>query len=512
MCKRSFLVAVAALMILASVGVAEVKEIAPRVYFREGDAERGQANGGYIICDDFVIAIEAPDPGAAAEMLKDIRTHTDRPVRYLIITHDHPDHTGGVGSFIDEGSTVIAHEALRRKYADSGRPGSFIGVNDKLVLTAGATTIEVFTNGRAHTPTDLFVYLPQSGVLFTGDVVVNMSAAWLNESDIDNWIDTLKLLDGLGASWVCPGHGAAFEPQSAADEAADGIGRLRTYLVSLRDEVAFQVVQGRSLEVTAGNVKVEGSEKYCADDKAFADHVRAAYRQVTAPLPKPPPGLTPRALVLIGDHYHPPAYIRPPLEAAFKKIGMPAQFVYDVRKLTASNLEGFRLLVILRDGMVWPKNDRDPAWWLTPEQAKAIDEFVANGGGYLALHNATALQRLGPDHTAYQDILGSSYNGHGAGDEKFTVRVVNNDHPVTRGVKDFPAVDERHRPTMHADNAVMLLESISGDKKAVNGYVRTHGRGRVCHLANGHNRAVLEHEEMQKLITNAALWCCGIER
>ncbi|NQT21766.1 MAG: ThuA domain-containing protein [Planctomycetes bacterium] len=513
MFKRSLFAGAVALLGAFSAGTAAMTEIAPGVYFREGDVERGQANSGYIICDTFVVAVDAPDPKVAAEMYRDIRTHTDRPVRYLIITNAHRDHQGGVGFFTDEGSTVIAHEKLRREYADSGRPGSFLGVADKLALTAGGTAMEVFTNGTAHSPTDLLVYLPQSGVLFTGDVVVNMPNARLKESDIDNWIDTIGLVDKLGASWVCPGHGEAFEPRGGAVEAAqDCIGRLRNYLVSLRDEVAFQVVQGRSLEATVGNVRVQGSEKFADDDKAFADHVGAVYGQLTAPLPKPPPGLAPRALALIGDHYHPPAYIRPPLEAAFKKIGMQVEFLYDTRKLTASNLKGFSLLLVLRDGMNWPNNDRESVWWLTPEQTKAIDEFIAAGGGYLAMHNATALEGLGPAATAYRDILGSSYNGHGAADEKFTVRVVKRDHPVTRGVDDYRAIDERHRPEIHVDDAVILLESISGDNKAVNGYVRIHGKGRICHLANGHVQAILEHTEMQKLITNAALWCNGIER
>ncbi len=68
------------------------------------------------------------------------------------------------------------------------------------------------------------------------------------------------------------------------------------------------------------------------------------------------------------------------------------------------------------------------------------------------------------------------------------------------------------KPKIHVDDAIILLEAIAGEKKSVNGYVRTHGKGRICHLANGHQRAMLENAEMQKLITNAALWCSGIEK
>jgi len=483
---------------------AEVTEVAPGVYFRLGDVERGQANGGYVVCDNSVVVIEAPNPEASAEMLREIRKLTDRPVRHLIITHGHWDHDRGADAFIEKGITVIVHENLRRQYAQSGKAGSILGVSDKLVLTVDGKTIEVFTRGTAHSPTDVFVRLPEEGVLFTGDAVVNMPTAWLGECDIENWIDTLASLSKLGATKICPGHGPAGGPEI--------VEAFRKYLVDLRDEVAFQVAQGRSLETTLKNADVPGRRKYCLDDNAFADHVKAVYRQLTAELPPPPPRIAPRALALIGDHYHRPAYIRPPLEAAFKEIGMPVCFVYDVTKLTAANLRGFSLLVVLRDGMIWPDNDRRSVWWLTDEQQKALDEFIGKGGGYLSLHNSTALKCLGPQQNPYRDILGGSYNGHGAVDEKFTVHVINKDHPVTRGVSDYAVVDERHDPKIHADDAIILLEAVSGDKRSVNGYVRLHGKGRICHLANGHNAEALSNPSMQKLIANAALWCCGVEK
>ena len=360
----------AAVALTCCLARAEVIEVASGVYFRLGDVERGQANGGYIVCDNSVIAIEAPNVEASAEMFDEIRKLTDKPISHLIITHGHWDHDRGADAFIKKGATVIVHESLRQRYAESGKAGSFLGVSGRLTLTAGGRTIEIFTRGTAHSATDIFVRLPKEGVLFTGDAVVNMPSAWLGECDIENWIDTLASLRESGANKICPGHGPVCGP-----EILEAFGN---YLVDLRDEVAFQVTQGRSLETTPANVDVSGRPKYCLNDDAFADHVKAVYSQLTADLPPPPTGLTPRALVLIGDHYHRPAYIRPPLEAVFEEIGMPARFLYDVTKLTAENLRGFSLLVVLRDGMIWPDNDRQSVWWLTDEQQKALDQLEAN--------------------------------------------------------------------------------------------------------------------------------------
>jgi len=491
----------------AAAGATELKKVAPGVFFRFADVARGQGNGGFIVCKDCVVAIEAPNAEAVAEMYDEAKKISDKPVKYLIITHGHWDHDGGLDAFLKKGVTVIVHNKLRTAYAEKKLEGTFIGVGDKLTLAGGGKTIELLTFGTSHSASDMFIYLPDEKVLFTGDTVVSMPACWLGESDIQNWIDTIGKLGKLSVKTVCPGHGQAGGTELLANQAA--------YLVHLRDEVAYQVSQGRTYEVALENVKLPEGEKWAMGD-SLKDHVKAAYTQLTADPPETQLDATLRALVLIGDHYHPPAYIRPPLEQAFREIGMPAQFIYDVTKLNAKTLKGVRLLVVLRDGMVWPnptkeKPEGDAQWWMTDEQEKAIADFVSNGGGYLALHNCTALRRIDGQQCLYRDVLGSSYAGHGAADEKFTVRVVKADHPVTAGVKDYQASDERHDPPLYGEGITVLTEAISGDKKSVNGYVRTYGKGRVCHLANGHNIEMLQEPNMQRMIKNAALWCCGIE-
>ena len=488
---------------MASERLSNLSEVAPGVYFRLGDMGRGQCNGGYIICDDYVIAIEAPNPEASSEMFDEVKKLSDKPVRFLVITHGHWDHDGGIDAFTEKGVTVICNEILRNRYVENNKSGSYIGVADRLTLTDNGKSIVFFTTGTVHSDTDIFTLLPGKGVLFTGDSVVNAHSPWMGECDIQNWIDTLKFLDKLEVKSVCVGHGPV--------AGGEVLGNLANYLTNLRDEVGYQIAQGRTFETTLQQVNVPARKEWLVDDNSFSDHVKSVYTQLTAELPELQPSLMPRALVLIGDHYHPPAYIPPSLEPVFQKIGMPAQFIYDVTKLNARNLKGIRLLVILRDGMNWPEPDGKNVFWMTEEQEKAIAEFVSNGGGFLSLHNSTALRRLDDKPSLYRDVLGSSYNGHGPGDEKFDVRVVNSDHPITRGVKAYVAIDERHTPIIHADDITLLMEAVSGDKTSVNGYVRTYGKGRVCHLANGHNLEVLTNPEMQKLMTNAALWCCGID-
>jgi len=314
---------------------------------------------------------------------------------------------------------------------------------------------------------------------------------------------------------------------AASLSCATGPGDTRTYLLSLRDQVAAQVCQGRSLEATLAQlltphqedygrpylVGVPGREKFARDDRAFAAQVRAAYQQLTAEPTAPPNDGKPRAIALIGDHYHPPGLIRPPIEAAMKPAGVTTDFLYDVTKLTAAALKHYRLLIILRDGMNWsdPAANR-PQWWMTDSQEQAIIAFVRAGGGILALHNANALKPWAEKENPAPilRVLGSQYDSHGAPREGYRVRVLAKDHPVTRGIADFTATGEHHRPRPLATDMVRLLESTAEGETCLAGYVRTEGKGRVAYLAFGHNREVLELPDVQRLLANSARWCCGV--
>ncbi|MEI6915142.1 MAG: ThuA domain-containing protein [Armatimonadota bacterium] len=146
---------------------------------------------------------------------------------------------------------------------------------------------------------------------------------------------------------------------------------------------------------------------------------------------------------------------------------------------------------------------------MTDQQEQVLADFVGGGCGFLALHNSTALRCIDDTPTLYRDVLGSSYSGHGPADEHFEVRIEDAGHFVAAGVKDYPAVDERHWPVMHTDDATILTRAYSDTGTSVNGYVRTYGKGRVCYLANGHTAEMLGCDSMQTLMNNATRWCSG---
>src|SRR5690349_21583401 len=118
----------------------------------------------------------------------------------------------------------------------------------------------------------------------------------------------------------------------------------------------------------------------------------------------------PRALALIGDRYHNPDYIRVSLNKVFGELDIAIDYTMDYASLSAALLKPYQLLLILRDGMIWPggysgpdaythyetnlENAEDfppakPVTWIREEQGQAVRNFVEAGGGFYPLHNSS---------------------------------------------------------------------------------------------------------------------------
>jgi type 1 glutamine amidotransferase len=241
-----------------------------------------------------------------------------------------------------------------------------------------------------------------------------------------------------------------------------------------------------------------------------------------------------RAFGLVGDRYHNSDYIRTALdETLVRGAGLTIDFFDDVKFLDAEGLRGYKLLVILRDGMNWPdgypaggrggaaepaitsvpplpKRDPKEFFWITAAQGKAVKEFVADGGSALLFHNVTYIS---PHNDDFRDVLGAVTEGHPP-IRPFKVKVVNKDHPITRGVNDFVVTDEQHFMTYQKDPKYLLLQSVNEDNlgykdlgnSSAAGWAYDYGKGRVCYLAPGHLITALWNPEYEKIQKNAVRW------
>ena len=236
------------------------------------------------------------------------------------------------------------------------------------------------------------------------------------------------------------------------------------------------------------------------------------------------------ALALTGDRYHNIDYVRTALgKTLVKDLGISIDFTDELSLLTAPNLKQYKLLIMLRDGMIWPggyegpggrgavvsdppinKFDQTPVYWMTVEQGKAVKEFVQNGGGALFYHNVTYIS---PQNQEFRDVLGAVTREHPPL-RPFKVKIVNKEHPITRGVNDFVVTDEQHFVKYEKDPKYILMESVNEDgltwrdagTSSVAGWAYDYGKGRVCYLAPGHVITALWNPEYEKIQRNAVKW------
>ncbi|MFN7920775.1 MAG: ThuA domain-containing protein [Bryobacteraceae bacterium] len=342
-------------------------------------------------------------------------------------------------------------------------------------------------------------FLRESGVLFAGRWVVNGPRANLAGRDTAQWIAKLREFEKLGAKRVVPGQGSW--------GGAPMLTRQRVFLEEVRRQVGYAISMGRPLAAIQQEVLLPATYyTWMPYDLPSKEDIAHVYGEMTAPQ-APFRGAAirhPAALVLIADRFHEPEHLEAGLRPAIEAVGVTPYFTVDVTALNAENLAKVDLLVVLRDGMLWPEGgDKPYKIWMTPEQEKAVVDFVEGGKAFLNLHNSMGLY---PENGPYLNLVGGKYIGHGPL-ERFRVEVVDKAHPITQGVSDWSAADEQHTPP-HQDKVKLLLRNRSDEgQTAAAGWWYEPGRGRLCHLASGHTRDALEHPMYQRLLRNAVEWC-----
>jgi type 1 glutamine amidotransferase len=253
---------------------------------------------------------------------------------------------------------------------------------------------------------------------------------------------------------------------------------------------------------------------------------------------------TARAFALIGDEPHNSAYIRTGLTRTLVGgAGLSIDFTDQEKMLSYETLRQYKLFILFRDGYRWPNgrwrpvlsNDKimiteqkdlvsvpplpmkigeGPVAWMTAEQGKAIKQWVLEGGSFFAYHNSSHVSLTNKD---YRDVEGAVYTGHPV-IRPFKVKIVNPDHPITKGVRDFVVTDEQHFMTYDKDPKYVLARSFNEDRleytdqtgrrsnTAEAAWAYDYGKGRVCFLAPGHMVTVLWNPEYEKMQKNVVKW------
>ena len=239
----------------------------------------------------------------------------------------------------------------------------------------------------------------------------------------------------------------------------------------------------------------------------------------------------PRALALVGDRYHNADYICVSLSRVFQELNIPIDYTIQYDQLSASLLKDYQLLLILRDGMIWPGGylgpdayaayeadletpktfpEAKPVNWITEEQGTAIKDFVTSGNGFYALHNSSHISLSSKN---YREVMGGAYIGHPPL-RPFQVHATQNKHPITAGISSFTVNDEQHYVTYDKDPKHIILEAenIDGLKfedlgtRSISGWAYDFGQGRVVFTAVGHTIHAMWNPQYIEIQKRSVRW------
>ena len=189
----------------------------------------GDPNTGVIVGDDAVMVIDAQaTPAMAADVIARIAKITDKPVKFVLLTHYHATRTLGASAF--KGAEILASDATRHLIAERGKqdmdseigrfPRLFRSVEaipgltwptmtfpDQASVWLGRREVRIIHVGRGHTAGDVIAIVPDAGVVFSGDLVEYKSACYCGDAHFIDWLATLDHLAELQASALVPGRG-----------------------------------------------------------------------------------------------------------------------------------------------------------------------------------------------------------------------------------------------------------------------------------------------------------------
>ena len=216
----------------------------------------GDPNSGVVIGDKFILVSDATaTPAMAQDLIARIRGVSDKPIKYVLLTHYHAVRVLGASAFNAEGATeVIASqgtlELIRERGAQDMQsemerfprlfrnsesvpgltwPTLVVGGGDpargevpgRLTLDLGGVTVQIWHPGPGHTRGDTIAWVEQEKVLFSGDLVEYQAGVYTGDAQLQEWPATLEALRALGATALVPGRGEAMQGAADVDKAID---------------------------------------------------------------------------------------------------------------------------------------------------------------------------------------------------------------------------------------------------------------------------------------------------
>lgn len=261
-------------------------EIGPGLYAFTAE---GDPNTGVIIGDDSVMVVEAQaTPRLARKVIDRIRQVTDKPISHLVLTHYHAVRVLGASAY--DAREIIMSDAARGMVEERGAedwasefgrfPRLFQGheeipgltyptttFSDSMTVYLGKRRVEIMHLGRAHTAGDAVVWVPDSEVMFTGDIVEYHSACYCGDGYFADWGGTLQAIADFDPVAIAPGRGDALLGREMVARALEATA---DFVDSTYRPVARVVARGGSLKEAWDAVRAACDPKF--RDFAIYEH------------------------------------------------------------------------------------------------------------------------------------------------------------------------------------------------------------------------------------------------
>ena len=228
----------------------------------------GDPNTGVVIGDDAVLVADTQaTPAMAADVIRRIREVTDKPIRYVVLTHYHAVRVLGAAAYrpdhviaSEDTLALIRERGEQDKASEIGRfprlfrdvesvpPGltwPTIAFSGRMTLWLGQLEVQLLQLGRGHTKGDTVVWLPGERTLLSGDLVEFDATPYCGDAYYSDWPATLDNLAALEPLALVPGRGAALKGQA---QVAAGLAGTRAFLTDLYAQVKAGAAKGQDLK------------------------------------------------------------------------------------------------------------------------------------------------------------------------------------------------------------------------------------------------------------------------
>src|ERR1700741_4848763 len=215
----------------------------------------GDPNSGVIIGEKFIMVSDATaTPAMARDLIAKIRAVSDKPIKYVLLTHYHAVRVLGASAYFDEGATeIIASRGTHELIVERGKedmqsemdrfprlfrnaesvPGltwPTLVIDGKLTVDLGGVKVQIWHPGPGHTRGDTIAWVEEEKVLFSGDLVEYEAGVYTGDAQLEEWPATLEALRDLGAEAIVPGRGEAMKGQ---DDVNKGLNYTKRWVQTL---------------------------------------------------------------------------------------------------------------------------------------------------------------------------------------------------------------------------------------------------------------------------------------